>query len=110
MSYDTILTNICRIVQIPHKPTLAPLELPGKLMIRVFFRIPAAGLEIMAIGVTANDLDCMTITNPAVRHQRKFNHGTFVYFCPMSLKLGRSFKLAPRVERHLLAPPSGEKK
>lgn len=45
--------------------TLAPLELPGKLMMSVLFLMPAAGLEIIAIGVTLKDLDSITVTRPA---------------------------------------------
>ena len=44
--------------------TFAPLELPGRFIIRVFFLIPATGLEIMAIGVTPKDLDNITKTSP----------------------------------------------
>lgn len=44
--------------------TFAPLELPGRLMMSVLFLIPAAGLEIIAMGVTDKDLDSMTITKP----------------------------------------------
>jgi hypothetical protein len=46
--------------------TLAPLELPGKLIIKVLFLIPATGLDSIAIGVTFKDLDSMTITRPKI--------------------------------------------
>jgi hypothetical protein len=46
--------------------TLAPLELPGKLIIKVFFLIPATGLDSIAIGVTFKELDNMTITRPKI--------------------------------------------
>jgi hypothetical protein len=34
------------------------------LIISVFFLIPAAGLEIIAMGVTVKDFDSMTRTRP----------------------------------------------